>query len=106
MSAIASAQTIEHGLASYYSDKFEGKITANGERYHKDSLTAAHLSFPFGTMVKVTNVKNNKYVIVKINDRGPYIKGRIIDLSRKAMEILDGINDGVIDVKIEVDFEK
>lgn len=98
----AYAQIVVHGKASYYSDKFEGRETASGELYCKDSLTAAHRILPFGTIVKVTSVKKNVQTIVRINDRGPHVKGRIIDLSRKAMENLGGIHDGVIDVKIEV----
>ncbi len=101
-SSSAGAQIVTHGKASYYSDKFEGRKTASGELYHKDSITAAHRTIPFGTKVKVTNVKNNVETIVRINDRGPHIKGRIIDLSRKAMENLGGIHQGVIDVKIEI----
>ncbi len=98
----ATAQTVAHGKASYYSDKFEGRITASGEPYSKDSLTAAHRTLPFGTKVKVTNVKNKAQIIVRINDRGPHIKGRIIDLSRKAMEKLHGIHAGLIEVKVEI----
>lgn len=100
-SGMAEAQIATHGKASYYSDKFEGRKTANGELYCKDSLTAAHRTLVFGTKVKVTNVKSNAEVIVRINDRGPHIKGRIIDLSRKSMEKLGGVHDGVIDVSIE-----
>ena len=96
------AQDIQHGKATYYADKFQGNKTASGEIYVKDSLTAAYRSIPFGTLVKVTNVKNDRSVIVRINDRGPYIKNRIIDLSRKAMKILGGIEDGVIDVVLEI----
>ena len=70
--------------------------------YHKDLLTAAHRTIPFGTKVKVTNLQNGKTVVVKINDRGPFIKGRIIDLSRRAMETLGGLSTGIIDVKIEI----
>jgi rare lipoprotein A len=97
-----SAQNIESGKASYYSDVFQGRKTASGELYNKEFLTAAHRSFPFGTWVKVTNVKNKKSVIVKINDRGPHFKGRIIDLSRKAMESLEGIDAGIIEVTLEI----
>jgi len=96
------AQEIQHGKAAYYSDKFQGNTTASGEIYDKDSLTAAHRSIPFGTLVKVTNIKNHKSVVVRINDRGPYVKKRIIDLSRKAMKILEGIEDGVIEVVLEI----
>lgn len=102
MAGVSFGQNIQEGKASYYANKFEGRLTASGEKYHKNMMTAAHRTLPFGAKVKVTNVKNNKSVVVKINDRGPHVKGRIIDLSRKAMENLDGIQAGVIQVKIEV----
>lgn len=102
LSSSLSAQDVETGKASYYADKFQDRKTASGELYHKDLLTAAHRTIPFGTKVKVTNLQNGKIVVVKINDRGPFVKGRIIDLSRKAMEALGGISKGVIDVKIEI----
>lgn len=99
--SITSAQ-IQEGKASYYADKFEGRLTANGEKYKHSKLTAAHKTLPFGTIVKVTNKKNNKTVEVRINDRGPFVSGRVIDLSKSAAERLDFINDGLADVKIEV----
>ena len=102
ISVSVEAQKTEKGKASYYSDLFEGRKTASGEPYHANLKTAAHRILPFGTMVKVTNLKNNKSVIVRINDRGPFSKGRIIDLSKCAMKAIDGINDGVINVEIEV----
>lgn len=95
-------KTFEHeGIASYYADKFDGRNTANGEIFRQDSLTAAHKYLPFGTMVLVTNLKNNKQVTVRVNDRGPFVSGRIIDLSRKGAESIDMINDGIVDVRIE-----
>lgn len=97
-----SATKVESGKASYYSDKFQGNRTASGELYDRNKLTAAHRTFPFGTICKVTNLANGKSVNVKINDRGPFSKARVIDLSYKAMEILDGIKAGVIEVKVEV----
>lgn len=93
---------IQYGDASFYADKFEGRETASGETYTHTKLTAAHLTLPFGTMVKVTNVTNNKSVIVRINDRGPFVEGRIIDLSKSAAMELDYIKLGVVRVKIEV----
>ncbi len=90
------------GKASYYSDEFEGRQTANGEIYDADLLTAAHKTIAFGTIIKVTNLKNGKEVIVKINDRGPFKGDRIIDLSRAAAEQLEMIRDGVIDVECEI----
>jgi len=90
------------GKASFYADKFEGLPTANGEKYKHNKLTAAHKTLPFGTIVRVTNLANNSTVDVVINDRGPYVDGRIIDLSRSAAEKLGFINLGVTDVKLEV----
>ena len=92
----------EKGKASYYADKFVGKTTANGEIYQHHLKTAAHKTLPFGTMVKVTNLKNNKSVVVKINDRGPFIKGRIIDLSKSASKQIGGVLPGIIEVEIFV----
>ncbi|MEZ4725341.1 MAG: septal ring lytic transglycosylase RlpA family protein [Candidatus Kapaibacterium sp.] len=94
--------TVMYGKASYYGSEFDGRSTANGETFSNGEYTAAHKSLPFGSMVKVTNLANNKTVIVRINDRGPYVAGRVIDLSRKAAEELDMIRAGVIDVKIEL----
>lgn len=92
----------EFGIASFYSDAFHGRKTASGELYHKDKLTAAHKDLPFGTMIKVTRLDNKMSVTVKINDRGPYIKGRIVDLSKAAAKKLDLIEVGKARVKIEV----
>ena len=96
---IAQTQT---GKASFYADKFEGRPTASGEKYRHNKLTAAHKSLPFGTKVKVTNLANNQTVEVVINDRGPYVEGRVIDLSKSAAEQLGFINMGLADVKVEV----
>jgi rare lipoprotein A len=90
------------GKASFYSNKFSGKTTASGQLYSPNSFTCAHRSLPFGTRIKVTNLNNNKSVIVIINDRGPNKKDRIIDVSRIAAEALDMIQEGVIDVEIEI----
>jgi len=90
------------GKASFYADKFEGHPTASGEKYKHSKLTAAHKSLPFGTKVRVTNLENNSTVDVEINDRGPYIDGRIIDVSKSAAEKLGFINLGITEVKIEV----
>ena len=92
----------QYGLASFYADKFEGHITANGEKYSHLKLTASHLTLPFNTKVKVTNLSNNKSVVVRINDRGPFVKGRIIDLSKSAAKKLDFVKIGVVKVKVEV----
>ncbi len=90
------------GTASYYANKFEGRKTTSGEKYRKDSLTAAHKTLPFGTRVRVTNLNNNKCVIVKINDRLPKKSKRVIDLSRAAATELDFIRVGLTKVEIEV----
>src|SRR5689334_17335274 len=84
--SIVAFSQLQTGKASFYADKFEGKPTASGEKYKHNKLTGAHKSLPFGTKVKVTNVANNQSVIVVINDRGPYVDGRIIDLSKSAAE--------------------
>lgn len=93
---------VEYGKASYYADKFQGKPTASGEMYDRDKLTAAHKTLPFGTFCRVTNTANKKTVTVRINDRGPHVSGRIIDLSYQAMRLLDGISAGEIEVMVEV----
>ncbi|MGB5750945.1 MAG: septal ring lytic transglycosylase RlpA family protein, partial [Desulfobacterales bacterium] len=88
----------ESGKASYYAMKFQSNKTASGELYDRAKKTAAHKKLPFGTKVKVTNIKNSKSVIVKINDRGPFVKGRIIDLSDSAFNSIANLNAGVIKV--------
>lgn len=92
-------EKIRQGKASYYADKFNGRKTSNGETYTHDKLTAAHKTLPFGTKVKVTNTKNGKSIIVTINDRGPFVKGRHLDLSKSAMIALNGVNTGVINIE-------
>ena len=89
------------GIASWYGPGFQGRKTANGERYNMYDMTAAHKKMKFNTMVKVTNLDNGKFVIVRINDRGPYVKGRIIDLSKTAKQKIMG-NGGLCKVKLEV----
>lgn len=89
-------------IASYYGEYFHGRLTANGEIYNMNALTAAHKTLPLGSVVKVTNVVNNKSVIVTINDRGPYIEGREIDLSKGSFSEIGDINKGLMTVNIEV----
>ncbi len=96
-----SSAAITEGNASFYSDQFHGCKTANGETFNMDKLTAAHPSLPFGTWVKVTNLRNGKDVVVRINDRGPFIKGRIIDLSISAAKEIGIIKSGTVQVKLE-----
>lgn len=98
----ASSAQVQTGKASFYADKFEGIPTASGEKYKHNKLTGAHKTLPFGTKVRVTNTGNEQSVEVVINDRGPYVDGRIIDLSRSAAEKLGFINQGLADVKLEV----
>ncbi|WP_299779298.1 septal ring lytic transglycosylase RlpA family protein [uncultured Formosa sp.] len=99
---ICNAQSTEIGKASYYNNSFQGKQTASGELYDKSKYTAAHPTLDFNTKVMVTNLNNNKSVVVVINDRGPYEKNRIIDLSRAAAREIGLIDKGILKVKIEV----
>lgn len=92
----------ESGTASFYGDKHQNRKTANGELYKHNLKTAAHKKIPFGSNVKVTNINNGKSVVVRINDRGPFIKGRIIDLSKLAFSTIGNTSSGLINVKIEV----
>jgi len=93
---------VETGTASYYADEFNGKKTANGEIYDMKDLTAAHPTYPFNTLVKVTNLSNGKSVEVRINDRMPQFKGRILDLSLAAANKIEMVNAGIQEVKVEV----
>jgi rare lipoprotein A len=96
------SQAEEFGIVSYYSDLFHGKPTASGEMYDMNKLTAAHKTLPFGTLVRVTRMDNKKSVDVTVNDRGPFISGRVIEVSRAAARILDLEKDGSARVKVEV----
>lgn len=101
LSSRSFAQEEEYGLASYYSDDFEGRSTAYGDTYNKEELTCAHKRFPYGTMLKVTRLDNKKSVTVKVIDKGPFIKGRVVDLSRRAAEVLGIVGMGSVEVKVE-----
>ena len=90
----------QKGKASYYADKFHGRKTSSGIPYHRDSLTCAHRSYPFGTILEVVNPKNGKKVLVEVTDRGPYSRNKIIDLSYAAARQLDIIHQGVTTVEI------
>jgi len=90
------------GLASWYGGKFHGRLTSSGEVFDTNEMTAAHRELPFGTMVKVTNLDNGRSAVVKINDRGPFVEGRVIDLSRAAAETLDMLASGVARVSLEI----
>ena len=90
------------GISSYYGPQFHGKLTANGEIFDMYGVTAAHKELPFNTVVRVTNIDNNKSLILRINDRGPYIDGRILDCSYGAAKKLDFLNKGTTNVEIRV----
>jgi rare lipoprotein A len=90
------------GLASYYANEHDGLRTASGERYDMDELTAAHRTLPFGTRVRVTNLQNGRRVVVRINDRGPFRRGRVIDVSYAAARRLGLVRSGVAKVRIQV----
>lgn len=95
-----SRKIIQEGNASYYADKFKGRRTASGQVFRQHKRTAASLSIPLGTKVWVTNLKNRQQVKVRINDRGPYVQGRIIDLSKKAARRIGMLSDGVVPVRL------
>lgn len=96
------AQSEEFGVASYYADAFDGRKTASGEIYDKNKNTAAHKELPFGTMIRVTRLDNKKSVVLRVNDRGPFISGRIVELSKVSAEKIGLIRDGIAEVKVEV----
>ena len=98
---LASSQGYQQqGIASWYGKKFHGRPTASGERYDMYAMTAAHKSLPLPTYVEVTNLANNRRIIVRVNDRGPFIDGRIIDLSYAAAQKLDMVRDGTVNVLV------
>lgn len=101
--ATATIGYSETGVASWYGKKFHGRKTASGESYNQNAMTAAHKTLPFGTRVRVTNLENKKSVSVVINDRGPFVKGRIIDVSRAAAKKLGMVNSGIARVCIKVE---
>ncbi len=90
------------GVASWYGQGYHGRRTASGETFDMNALTAAHPSLPFGTRVRVTNLDNGRSVILRINDRGPFVKRRIIDVSRRAAEELGFVREGTTQVRVEV----
>lgn len=92
---------VQSGKASFYAKKLTGRKTASGERLHHDSLTCAHRTYPFGTLLRVTNPANGKNVIVRVTDRGPYVRGRIIDLSIRAAREIGIIAQGIAPVIVE-----
>ena len=98
------SKNVFYGVSSFYGldDGFDGNLTANGEVYDKDGISAAHKTLPLNSIVRVTNIENGKSVRLRINDRGPYIKGRILDCSYGAAKKLDFVEQGTTEVKIEV----
>lgn len=99
---VEDSSSFQRGVASWYGGKFHGRRTANGEIYDKHKLTAAHKTLPFNTIVEVTNLENQKKIIVRINDRGPFVKNRIIDLSKKAAEKIDMEDTGTAPVLLKI----
>ena len=91
-----------YGIASWYGDPFHGQRTSNGEVYDMDAMTAAHRTLPFQTVVRVHNLDNGKEVQVRVNDRGPFVKGRIVDLSRAAAREIDMVGPGTARVRLEI----
>lgn len=102
MSLVPVAAYAEVGHASFYGNKFNGRSTASGEKFTQSKLTAAHKRYAFGTLVKVTNLANGKSVIVRINDRGPFVRGRVIDVSMSAAKSLGFVRAGTAKVKLEL----
>ena len=100
--AIKNHPRVQIGVASYYGSKFHKKRTANGEIFNMYKVSAAHKTLPLGTKVRVINLENGRSLTMKINDRGPYVKGRVIDLSYKAAQKLGFVNQGTTKVRIEV----
>jgi rare lipoprotein A len=94
--------TIQYGIASYYSNNFNGRPTATGEKYNKDAMTAAHNALPFGTWIRVTNLSNKKSVVVRVNDRLHHRNKRLVDLSMAAALMLGYTKKGLTRVKVEV----
>jgi rare lipoprotein A len=99
--SLKTATDIPIGIASYYASKFHGRCTASGAVYNENAMTAAHPTLPFGTRVKVTDMRNLRTVVVKITDRGPFVRGRIIDLSRSAASHLGILARGTAQVRLE-----
>ena len=97
-----SGRPASSGLASYYADRYHGRPTASGETFDTNKMTAAHRTLAFGTKVRVTNLDNGKSVVVRINDRGPFVQGRVIDLSPAAARRIEMTTAGVVPVKLEV----
>ena len=102
LSSFNNEEEVKTSTASYYHDKFNGRKTASGEIFDNKKLTAANRTLPFGTKVKITNLKNNKSVVVRVNDRGPFTKGRAFDLSKVAFSKIADLRSGTIRISYEV----
>lgn len=98
----AAPGKVQYGIASYYHDSLHGNKTASGQVYDKNRVSAAHKTLPLGSKVKVTDLETGRSIVVRINDRGPFIKGRVIDLSRRAANELDLIKRGIARVEVKV----
>ncbi len=101
ITSFSNVYGVEYGMASMFSDNFHGKKTASGELYDMNKMTVAHKSLPFGSRIRVTRIDNKQSVIVRVNDRGPYLKGRVVELSKKAAREI-GLTDGEVKVKVEL----
>lgn len=99
---VENRRYFQTGVASYYANMFNGRRTANGEIFNNQNMTAAHRTLPFGTMVEVTNLRNGRKVIVRINDRGPYVGNRVIDLSKLAASKIGMVGSGLAKVKLNI----
>ncbi|MFT5233283.1 MAG: rare lipoprotein A [Candidatus Krumholzibacteriia bacterium] len=99
---IGGTSEVTAGLASYYGHQFHGRLTANGETYDENAMTAAHRTLSFGTKIRVTNQANGKVVVLRVNDRGPFVDGRIVDVSFRAAKDLEMVDAGVVQVHLEV----
>ena len=93
---------VQKGIASYYHDSLHGRKTASGQRYNKHRLSAAHKTLPLGTKIRVTDTKTGRSIVVRVNDRGPFVKGRVVDLSKAAAQELGIINRGIAKVDVKV----
>jgi rare lipoprotein A len=102
LSSFAQNTAAEYGKCGYYADSFQDRPTSSGEKYNKNNLTCSHKTLPFGTKIRVTRIDNKKSVVVRVNDRGPFIEGYVVDVSREAAEELDLLKAGTARVKIEV----
>lgn len=102
LGASSYGQSVQEGIASYYGNQMQGRKTASGERYDKNDFTCAHKTYPFGTQLRVTRVDNGLFTVVRVNDRGPYGRGRVVDVSGAAARALEMVSLGVVRVRVEL----